>query len=301
MQEAAKSYFQQVQSQICEGLEAVDGSGQFNRDEWERPDAGGGHGGGGLTRVLKDGQVFEQAGVNFSSVHGKLPIEMGKKLLDRAEELPFYACGTSLVLHPKSPMVPTVHANWRYLQVAEKQWFGGGTDLTPYYIFPEDCQHFHTVLRSACDRHSEEYYPRFKQWCDEYFYLPHRGEARGIGGIFFDYLGRDDESELPSVFEFVKDVSGTFLDCYIPIVERRRELPWGQEERDFHLLRRGRYVEFNLMFDRGTQFGIATGGRAESILMSLPPQVRWEYGYKPPQGSREEELVEALRTPREWA
>lgn len=296
----APRFFKELQSDICAALEKFESSKRFSSDIWERPDLSQGYGGGGDTRVLSEGQVFERAGVNFSQVEGHLPADMSKKLVGADSEQPFFATGTSLVIHPLSPLVPTTHANFRYLEVADKCWFGGGMDLTPYYLFEEDATHFHSVAKQACDKHDENYYVRFKEWCDQYFYLPHRAEARGIGGLFFDYLGRDEEDALDRIYAFVQDAGRAFLKAYIPIVERRFRLESNQQQRDFQLLRRGRYVEFNLIYDRGTQFGLATGGRAESILMSLPPLVRWEYCFEPEPGSAEARLLEVVRTPRTW-
>lgn len=300
MKEVSTELFKKLQSRICAGLEAVDGKAAFAVDAWERPDASGGHGGGGITRVLAGGDVFERAGVNFSEVYGTLPLEMSQKLVGAANPMPFFATGISLVLHPYSPMVPTTHANFRYLEVGDKRWFGGGADLTPYYLFADDAAHFHTVLKAACDKYDAAFYPNFKKQCDEYFFLKHRGETRGVGGLFFDYMGRDDATLLDSAFALVRDLGEAFLDSYIPIVKRRKLEPWGEAEKRFHLLRRGRYVEFNLLYDRGTQFGLHTGGRTESILMSLPPNVCWEYNFVPQPGSREAELEAVLKQPREW-
>jgi coproporphyrinogen III oxidase len=284
----ADEFFRSLQERICAALESEDGRAQFRRDAWQR--AGGG---GGLTRVLAEGAVFEKAGVNTSSVHGQLRPEFAATL--PGDGLAFFACGISLVLHPQNPYVPTVHANFRCLRRGSALWFGGGADLTPYYPEREDVLHFHRTWKRACDRHDPEHYPRFKKWCDEYFYLPHRGETRGVGGIFFDQLQRSPERD----FAFVRDVGEAFLDSYLPIVRRRREQPYGERERAFQLLRRGRYVEFNLLYDRGTMFGLKTDGRVESILMSLPPLVRWEYDVQQPAGSREADLVNWLK-PQDW-
>ncbi|HEY3356980.1 MAG TPA: oxygen-dependent coproporphyrinogen oxidase [Polyangia bacterium] len=288
VEHAADAFFRDLQDRICAALEGEDGAARFIEDRWER--AGGG---GGRSRVLRDGALFEQAGVNHSSVAGELTPEAAAGM--PGDGLAFFAAGVSLVLHPLSPMVPAVHANFRCLRRGDAVWFGGGTDLTPCYPAREDVVHFHRTLRDACDRHDPDFYPRFKRWCDEYFFLPHRGETRGVGGIFFDYLTRDAERDLA----FVQDVGGAFLDAYLPIVRRRRGDAYGAAERSFQLLRRGRYVEFNLLYDRGTRFGLQTGGRTESILMSLPPAVRWEYGAAFPAGSREAALQDWLR-PRAW-
>jgi coproporphyrinogen III oxidase len=285
-----RAFVECLQNEICRALEEVDGSGRFREDAWERPG-----GGGGRSRVLEEGAVFEKAGVNVSVVHGELSAEFAGRL--PGEGPSFSATGISLVLHPRSPLVPTTHANFRYLEHGSRAWFGGGSDLTPYYLFDEDAAHFHRTLKEACDRHGADRYPRFKKWCDEYFFIRHRGEARGIGGVFFDYLEGDLERELL----FVQDVGRSLLPAYLPIVERRRALPYTPEERAWQEIRRGRYVEFNLVYDRGTTFGLETQGRVESILMSLPPRVRWVYDHQPVRGSEEARLLEVLRAPREWA
>lgn len=310
MRKESAELYGALQERITEALEEADGKARFESDIWLRDDKTVSDGGGGDTRILRNGALFEQAGVNFSKVHGTLPAEMSRKLGSGDEEVSFFACGVSLVIHPYSPMVPTTHANFRYLETGEderrKAWFGGGMDLTPYHLIEEDARHFHTVIKEACDKHDPEYYPRFKKWCDEYFFIPHRQECRGVGGCFYDYLGRDsdptDAAIFKSYFEFVKDISSAFLDAYLPIVERRKNLPFSPEEKTFQLIRRGRYVEFNLIYDRGTLFGLKTGGRVESILMSLPPQVKWEYNDKLiySNSPKEQELLSVLRSPRDW-
>ena len=288
--EQAAAYFRDLQYRICRGLEEIDGH-KFQEDQWQREG-----GGGGRTRVLVEGDVFEKAGVNFSEVFGQMSPEFAAQVPGEGRD--FIATGISLVLHPRSPMVPTVHANFRFLVKGDKQWFGGGSDLTPYYPFREDVIHFHKTWKTVCARHPAPVdYPRFKKWCDEYFFLPHRGEARGVGGIFFDNLQGDFESLLA----FVTDCAAAFLPAYLPLLERRLSTPHGERERRWQGLRRGRYVEFNLMFDRGTRFGLRTGGRVESILMSLPLLARWEYGQEPEPGSPEAATLEVLRRPREWA
>jgi coproporphyrinogen III oxidase len=279
-----------LQDGICAALERLDGAARFGRDGWERPG-----GGGGVTRVLQEGAVLEKAGVSFSNVHGELPEPFARRL--HGEGRAFAAVGLSLVLHPRSPLVPTTHANFRFIAQGGKAWFGGGSDLTPYYLFDEDAAHFHRTLKAACDRHDPAYYPRFKRECDRYFFLPHRGEARGVGGIFFENMGGDPARELA----FVKDCAASFLPSWLPIAERRRGLPYGEAQRAWQEIRRGRYVEFNLLHDRGTVFGLETGGRTESILMSLPPRVRWAYDHHPAPGTEEARLVDVLRSPREWA
>jgi coproporphyrinogen III oxidase len=286
----AATYLCNLQDRIVAGLERLDGQ-RFREDAWQRPG-----GGGGRSRVLAEGNLFEKAGVNFSDVHGEMSEEFAKQIPGEGRD--FTACGVSLVLHPRSPMVPTVHANFRYLTKGDRAWFGGGADLTPYYPFREDVIHFHRVWRDVCRRHSPLIdYERYKKWCDEYFYLPHRQEPRGVGGIFFDYL----EGDFDPCFAFVGDAGDAFLPAYLPIAERRRNEPWGPRERDFQEYRRGRYAEFNLIYDRGTIFGLKTGGRTEAILMSLPPKVQWRYDWHPEAGSREAELYEVYLKPRDWA
>ena len=288
----AAKFFQELQREICDALAATDGGATFGADAWQRPG-----GGGGVARVLERGVVFEKAGVNWSNVDGELPAEVAASMPGAGRA--FRATGISLVLHPQSPMVPTTHANFRCLTRGDAVWFGGGADLTPYYFFRDDAVHFHQTLADACDRHRPVAdYDRFKQWCDEYFWLPHRGETRGVGGIFFDYVqaaGADGER----VFDFVRDLAGSVMRSYLPIVERRRTLPFGDAERTWQLRRRGRYVEFNLIYDRGTLFGLKTAGRIESILMSLPPLARWDYDVMAQPGSPEAELVTHLR-PTPW-
>jgi len=287
--EKIEASFTKLQDRITNAIEELDGN-VFREDRWTREG-----GGGGRTRVLEEGRVFEKAGVNFSSVHGNLPEQFAAKI-PRGSGTEFFATGISLVFHPRSPMVPAVHANFRYLEKGDADWFGGGTDLTPCYPYEEDAVHFHRTIKLACDRHDRDFYVRFKKWCDEYFTLKHRGEMRGVGGIFFDYLEGDRESN----FAFVQDAGNTFLDAYLPIVKRRMNEPYGERERQYQLYRRGRYVEFNLLYDRGTIFGLETRGRTESILMSLPPLVRWVYDFRPEPGSREDEALEFYQ-PREWA
>jgi coproporphyrinogen III oxidase len=288
----ASEFFRQLQGDICRALEGVDRGGAFGTDEWTRPG-----GGGGVARVLEGGGVFEKAGVNWSRVEGELSAELAEQL--PGEGRGFRASGMSLVLHPRSPRVPTTHANFRCLEKGDKVWFGGGADLTPYYVEQDDAVHFHRALAEACDRHRPVGdYDRYKAWCDEYFFLPHRGETRGVGGIFFDYLGAP-EHDPEQVFAFARDAGAAFVDAYVPIVVRRRDEPWGDAERRWQLQRRGRYVEFNLLYDRGTVFGLKTGGRIESILMSLPPEVRWDYDVQPAAGSPEAALIEALRA-QDW-
>lgn len=301
-------YIQNLQDQICSGLETVDGQAKFREDLWERPE-----GGGGRTRVIENGQVFEKGGVNISAVHGKLPDSMQKMF--NVGEADFFACGLSLVLHPKNPMVPTVHANWRYFEMYDEkgnviqQWFGGGQDLTPYYLFEEDVIHFHQTCKTACDKHNVDFYPKFKKQCDDYFWNAHRNEARGIGGLFFDYCkATDDPSDseqakqmsMENWFNFVSEVGNSFLDAYVPIVEKRKNLRYTEAQKNWQEIRRGRYVEFNLVHDKGTLFGLKTNGRIESILMSLPPRVQWVYDHHPDKGSDEEKLIKVLESPKNW-
>lgn len=299
MKEKFYQYIQQLQDQITTRLEEVDGEAKFQQDLWERPG-----GGGGRTRVIEHGRVFEKGGVNISAVHGELPVAMQKYF--NVGDVDFYACGLSLVIHPKSPMVPTVHANWRYFEMYDKQgqvvrsWFGGGQDLTPYYLFEEDAIHFHQVCKTACDQHDAAFYPQYKKQCDDYFWNAHREEARGIGGLFFDRLEETTEKTTQQWYDFVTTVGNSFLEAYVPIVERRKKLDYTAEQRTWQEIRRGRYVEFNLVHDKGTLFGLKTNGRIESILMSLPPHVQWVYDHQPEAGSEEAKLLDVLAKPKDW-
>lgn len=292
-------YIHELQDTITSKLEEVDGKAKFQEDIWKRPE-----GGGGRTRVIENGTVFEKGGVNISGVYGKLPDSMQKYF--GVEDADFFACGLSLVLHPKNPMVPTVHANWRYFEMYDQkgnivdQWFGGGQDLTPYYLFNEDANHFHQTCKTACDKHNSEFYPKYKARCDAYFYNAHRNEGRGIGGLFFDYCKASDEMSMQNWYDFVTEVGDSFLEAYVPIVEKRKDLPFTKEQRDWQEIRRGRYVEFNLVHDKGTLFGLKTNGRIESILMSLPPHVQWVYDHQPEKGSEEEKLIKVLQEPKNW-
>ena len=313
----ARELLMGLQDSICAGLEQLDGEGRFQEESWVRPE-----GGGGRSRVMKEGAVLEQGGVNFSEVKGS---ELPPSILAQRPEAkghPWFATGTSMVLHPRNPYIPTFHLNYRYFEAGPVWWFGGGADLTPYYPFLEDARHFHRTLKGACDSVNPAYYQVFKPWCDEYFYLKHRSETRGVGGIFYDYqdpagvLYKGQKPEGPAaaaneriglvqhdweaLFRLASACGQAFLPSYAPIVERRREMSYGDRERQFQLYRRGRYVEFNLVFDRGTIFGLQTKGRTESILMSLPPLVRWEYGYQPEAGSREALLTELFTRPQNW-
>jgi len=294
---AVKAYLLDLQDRICQALAVEDGGAEFIEDSWDRPE-----GGGGRSRVIKNGAVFEKGGVNFSHVHGN---QMPASATAHRPELKgrdFEAMGVSLVMHPENPMIPTSHANVRFF-IAEKPgeepvwWFGGGFDLTPYYGNEEDCIHWHQVAKDACDPFGEDVYPRYKKWCDEYFFLKHRAEPRGIGGLFFDDL---NELGFDQSFALMRAVGDAYIDAYLPIVKRRKGDAYGEKERDFQLHRRGRYVEFNLVFDRGTLFGLQTGGRTESILMSLPPEVRWDYNWAPEAGTPEARLTEYFLQPRDW-
>ena len=291
------TYLQDLQDKICAGLSAADGGKAFQQDSWERPG-----GGGGRSRILRDGAILEQGGVGFSHVFGE---QMPASATAHRPELAgrnFNATGVSLVIHPRNPYIPTSHANVRFF-IAEKPdaepvwWFGGGFDLTPFYPFDDDIKHWHQVAKNCLQPFGEELYPKFKVWCDEYFYLKHRGETRGVGGLFFDDLNARGFEES---FAIMRAVGDAYLEAYLPIIERRKNTPYGERERQFQLYRRGRYVEFNLVWDRGTLFGLQTGGRTESILMSMPPLVRWEYGYEPEPDSPEAKLYKDYLRPRDW-
>ncbi len=293
-----KKYLLMLQFDICEQLEQVDGEAEFIKDTWEKPNKTG----NGLTRILTNGAVFEQAGVNFSIVHGDDMPASATALRPELAGRNFTALGVSLVIHPHNPYVPTSHANVRFF-IAEKEgetpiwWFGGGFDLTPYYGFDEDAIFWHQSAKQACHPFGEEVYPKYKKWCDDYFYLKHRGEQRGIGGLFFDDL---NEGGFDKCFAFMKSVGDGYIKAYRPIVERRKDTPYTDHERQFQLYRRGRYVEFNLVYDRGTLFGLQTAGRSESILISLPPLVRWAYKYEPKPGSEEARLYTRFIQPQDW-
>ena len=299
MKEQFYAYIQQLQDTITSKIEEIDGVATFNEDNWKRTE-----GGGGRTRVIENGAIFEKGGVNISKVFGELPEALRKQF--GVESGDFFACGLSLVLHPKNPFVPTVHANWRYFEMYDgngnivTQWFGGGQDLTPYYLFEEDATHFHTVCKSACDKHNPEFYPKFKETCDNYFWNAHRNEARGIGGLFFDYLKETEKFSIEDRYDFVTEVGNSFLNSYVPIVEKRKVNTYNKTHKDWQEVRRGRYVEFNLVHDRGTLFGLKTNGRIESILMSLPPVVQWVYNQEPEKDSKEAALLEVLAKPKNW-
>lgn len=300
---AVKTYLLDVQNRICAGLEAEDGSATFVEDVWQRaPDEQGNAQGGGITRVITNGGVFEKGGVNFSHVlGGQMPASATAHRPELAGRH-FEAMGVSLVMHPHNPYVPTSHANVRFF-IARKAgapdvwWFGGGYDLTPYYGFDEDCVHWHTVARDTCAPFGADVYPRYKRWCDDYFYLKHRDEQRGVGGLFFDDL---NEWHFDQCFAFLRAVGDSYLPAYRPIIARRKAMAYGEREREFQLYRRGRYVEYNLVYDRGTLFGLQTGGRTESILMSLPPLVSWHYNRQPEPGTAEARLYRDYIVPRDW-
>ena len=299
MKDKFYKYIQQLQDTITSKLEEIDGKAKFQEDLWQRPE-----GGGGRTRVIQNGNVFEKGGVNISAVHGILPKSMQSYF--NVGEVDFFACGLSLVLHPVNPFVPTVHANWRYFEMYDKDgkiidsWFGDGQDLTPYYLFEEDVKHFHQVCKMACDKHNPNFYEEYKKKCDDYFYNSHRGEARGVGGLFFDYCKATEDFSMQQWYDFVTEVGNSFLEAYVSIVERRKSIEYSQENKDWQEIRRGRYVEFNLVHDKGTLFGLKTNGRIESILMSLPPHVQWVYDHHPEKGSEEEKLLEVLKNPEDW-
>jgi coproporphyrinogen III oxidase len=292
-------YLENLQDTITSKLEYVDGLAKFEEDLWEREE-----GGGGRTRVIENGAIFEKGGVNISAVYGELPEVLRNQF--KVEQGNFFACGLSLVLHPINPFVPTVHANWRYFEMYDAtgnivtQWFGGGQDLTPYYLFEEDARHFHTVCKAACDRHNAQFYSKFKKTCDAYFWNAHRNEARGIGGLFFDYLKETDSFSIEDRYNFVTEIGNSFLESYVPIVEKRKGKEFEKMHKDWQEVRRGRYVEFNLVHDRGTLFGLKTNGRIESILMSLPPIVQWKYNHHPENNSEEAKLLDVLLKPRDW-
>ena len=299
MKEEFFEYIQNLQQKIISNLEEIDGKTKFHQDAWEREG-----GGGGLSCILENGNIFEKAGVNISRVYGKLPEILQKRL--NVSSANFFACGLSLVIHPQNPFIPTTHANWRYFEMYDEngkivdQWFGGGQDLTPYYLNENDAKHWHSVCKNACDAHSPEFYSTYKKQCDDYFWNAHRNEARGIGGLFFDYLRPTDKFSLENWFEFVNTVGDSFLDAYVPIVENHVKDSYTDENKTWQEIRRGRYVEFNLIHDRGTLFGLKSNGRVESILMSLPPVVQWKYDYHPKPNSPEAVLIQVLQNPKEW-
>lgn len=295
-----QDWFKQLQDSICSQLLEADETKEFREDKWEREG-----GGGGRSRVLEEGSIFEKGGVNFSAVHGDLPPPVQEAF--KVSESDFLATGVSIVLHPRHPLVPIIHMNVRYFELIDKetgslsrQWFGGGIDLTPHYVNPEDARFFHSGLKATCDRFHPDYYPHFKAWADDYFYIPHRKETRGVGGIFFDRLSANDTFSINDRWDFVRAVGETFTKVYLPLVKKHKDKPYSERERDWQLLRRGRYVEFNLVYDAGTKFGLQTSGRIESILMSLPPHASWPYNYCPEAGSPEAESLSWLRKGVEW-
>jgi coproporphyrinogen III oxidase len=295
--ESIEPYFLALQDKICAGLENIDGKGKFEEDLWKRPE-----GGGGRTRIIANGNIIEKGGVNFSAVSGPCPDFLRKEAgLNENEEASFYATGVSLVIHPANPMVPIIHMNVRYLKAGNLEWFGGGIDLTPHYIFEEDAKFFHKHLKKVCDEHNPNYYPEFKKWADDYFFITHRNETRGIGGIFFDRLSGKDSISIEDRFNFVQAVGNSFLPAYLPLIEKNRNKTFTEANKQWQMLRRGRYVEFNLVYDRGTKFGLLTNGRTESILMSLPPTACWEYANQPAKDSMEEKTLQFLKKGIEWA
>tara|TARA_B110000240_G_C13512051_1_gene460226 strand:- start:6961 stop:7866 length:906 start_codon:yes stop_codon:yes gene_type:complete len=291
-------YIDSLQERITSDLEKLDGKSKFIKDNWERE-----KGGGGLTMILENGDVFEKAGVNVSKVYGNLPESMSKLL--KVDQSHFFACGISLVLHPKNPMAPTFHANLRYFELYEHnvlkdRWFGGGLDLTPYYIFEEDIVHFHKSCKKVCDSYNEGFYSKYKRKCDEYFWNSHRNEARGVGGLFFDYCRESNEMNIDNWFSFISDLGNSFLKSYVPIIKKRKDLDYNNSHEKWQQIRRGRYVEFNLLHDKGTLFGLKTNGRIESILISMPPKAQWVYNQTPSKGSEEEKLLNILKSPKKW-
>ena len=299
--EEIAEWFKGLQDDICHQLEVADGEAKFEEDEWLRDDtaAGEGQGGGGRSRVIRNGSVIEKGGVNFSAVWGATPPNILQAL--QIQKADFFASGVSIVMHPKSPMVPIIHMNVRYFEMSNGiWWFGGGIDLTPHYVVEEDAAWFHQQLKKVCDQHDPEYYSRFKKWADDYFYIKHRKETRGVGGIFFDRLSSEAAGSKEQLFAFVQEVGNTFAPVYTELIRRNKDLPYGENEQQWQKLRRGRYVEFNLVWDKGTKFGLDTDGRTESILMSLPPLAAWEYNYSPEAGSREAKTLELLKKDIDW-
>ncbi len=292
--EEITNWFKSLQDSICQSLEVADSQGKFEEDAWERPG-----GGGGRSRIIRNGGVIEKGGVNFSAVWGKTPLKILEAL--HLSEANFYATGVSIVLHPHNPMVPIIHMNVRYFEMSNGiAWFGGGIDLTPHYVNSEDAVFFHQQLKNTCDKHDQGYYPKFKKWADDYFFIRHRDETRGIGGIFFDQLKEEASITMEDRWNFVQDVGNTFAPTYSRLMQKNRFLPFNEEQKKWQMLRRGRYVEFNLVLDKGTKFGLDTDGRIESILMSLPPLAGWEYNYQPEKGSPEYETVSFLKKGINW-
>lgn len=301
--EEIATWLKGLQGRICLALEQADGSGKFSTEEWERAE-----GGGGITRILQNGNVIEKGGVNFSAVSGKLPENISKALALPPSD--FFATGVSIVIHPHNPHVPIIHMNVRYFEtnslskgegVGEASyWFGGGIDLTPHYINAADATFFHNALKTTCDQFDADYYPKFKKWADDYFFIPHRNETRGVGGIFFDRLNNSEKHTIESRFEFLKAVGETFAPVYTELMKRNSAIPFTEKEKQWQLIRRGRYVEFNLVYDKGTKFGLDTNGRIESILMSLPALASWQYNFTPEAGSEEENTLSLLKKGVEW-
>ncbi|WP_338790398.1 oxygen-dependent coproporphyrinogen oxidase [Bernardetia sp. MNP-M8] len=288
------TWFQGLQSRICQALEETDGKSSFQIDTWERKG-----GGGGKSRVIENGNLIEKGGVNFSAVFGESPAQMLK--LMKLEPADFFATGVSIVLHPKNPLVPIIHMNVRYFEMSNGiYWFGGGIDLTPHYVFDEDAKFFHHSLKTACDKHHKSYYPEFKKKADDYFYIPHRKETRGIGGIFFDHLKEQEDITKQDRWDFVREIGEAFAPIYTQIANKNKTLPFTKEQTEWQRIRRGRYVEFNLVYDRGTKFGLETDGRTESILMSLPPEANWQYAHEPQKGSEEERTLSLLKKGIDW-
>ncbi|MCE7067222.1 oxygen-dependent coproporphyrinogen oxidase [Dyadobacter sp. CY326] len=301
--EEIEDFFRALQDNICQAIEATDGIGKFREDIWAHHS-----GGGGRTRLIQNGDVLEKGGVNFSSVKGEVHPRLRQQMnLGDNDDFHFTATGVSIVMHPKNPHVPIIHMNVRYFELSNGTcWFGGGIDLTPHYVVETDAQFFHTTLKSACDRHHPDFYEKFSKWADDYFYIPHRNETRGIGGIFFDYMKPDEAGNgnalsKRQLFDFVKDIGESFAPIYTALMQKHRNDPFTEQQKQWQFLRRGRYVEFNLVWDRGTKFGLETNGRTESILMSLPPQANWEYNFEPQPGSEEAKTLELLKKGLNWA
>ena len=297
--EEIRDWLKGLQQDICRQLEETDGKGKFITDVWDRPG-----GGGGISRIITNGNIIEKGGVNFSAVFGRAPEAVMKSLnIPAGDQHPdFFATGVSIVMHPFNPMVPIIHMNVRYFELSNGTWwFGGGIDLTPHYITETDAKYFHGMLKAVCDQHDPSYYTNFKKWADDYFFIRHRNETRGVGGIFFDYLKEDRGVTKKSHFEFIKSVGTAFTSIYTPFMKKNHLLPFGDKEKKWQALRRGRYVEFNLVWDRGTKFGLETDGRTESILMSLPPQAQWAYDHRPEEGSAEAKTISLLKKGIDWA